>query len=184
MADSRAGRGEAESHDRGDKLSRIGARAILIGWVSICVGWTLQGMSLWATLRAMGAAAGRAALRIVAEHRGRRPGRRGRLLVADPRRIGNARVGARPACATSIRGQRCDCVGHPISPRLDSVGASDFDYSICGWLVPLAEACRGHRDRQPRAGCPVIAEPRRPRSPGNRRRSRLLISSSSRRPNP
>ena len=40
----------------GDKLSRMGARAILIGWASICVGWTLQGMSLWATLRAMGAA--------------------------------------------------------------------------------------------------------------------------------
>ncbi len=40
----------------GDKLSRMGAWAILIGWTSISVGWMLQGMSLWATLRAMGAA--------------------------------------------------------------------------------------------------------------------------------
>ncbi|MBI3839545.1 MAG: flippase-like domain-containing protein [Planctomycetia bacterium] len=40
----------------GDKLSRMGARAILIGWASISVGWLLQGISLWATLRAMGAA--------------------------------------------------------------------------------------------------------------------------------
>jgi len=40
----------------GDKLSRMGVSAIVIGWVSISVGWLLQGMSLWATLKALGAA--------------------------------------------------------------------------------------------------------------------------------
>ncbi len=38
----------------GAKLSRIGLRAIAIGWSSIAVGWLLQGMSLWAALRALG----------------------------------------------------------------------------------------------------------------------------------
>jgi uncharacterized membrane protein YbhN (UPF0104 family) len=36
------------------KLSRMGPRDIAIGWSTIAVGWTLQGMSLWATLRALG----------------------------------------------------------------------------------------------------------------------------------
>jgi glycosyltransferase 2 family protein len=42
----------------GDKLSRMGVSAILIGWVSISAGWLLQGMSLWATLKALGAPVG------------------------------------------------------------------------------------------------------------------------------
>jgi uncharacterized membrane protein YbhN (UPF0104 family) len=40
------------------KLSRIGPRAIVLGWCTIGIGWLLQGMSLWATLRAMGVATG------------------------------------------------------------------------------------------------------------------------------
>jgi hypothetical protein len=39
----------------GAKIGRIGLRAIVIGWVTISCGWLVQGMSLWATLRAMGA---------------------------------------------------------------------------------------------------------------------------------
>jgi uncharacterized membrane protein YbhN (UPF0104 family) len=41
-----------------EKLTRMGPRAILTGWISIAVGWTIQGMSFWATLRAMGEATG------------------------------------------------------------------------------------------------------------------------------
>jgi uncharacterized membrane protein YbhN (UPF0104 family) len=40
----------------GAKLSRMGVRAIVIGWLTISLGWLLQGISLWATLRALGAA--------------------------------------------------------------------------------------------------------------------------------
>jgi uncharacterized membrane protein YbhN (UPF0104 family) len=36
------------------KLSRMGPRAVAIGWATIAVGWIIQGLSLWATLRAMG----------------------------------------------------------------------------------------------------------------------------------
>jgi hypothetical protein len=42
----------------GAKMGRVGARAIVIGWLTISCGWLLQGMSLWATLRAMDAAEG------------------------------------------------------------------------------------------------------------------------------
>jgi uncharacterized membrane protein YbhN (UPF0104 family) len=38
----------------GAKLSRIGPRAIAVGWLTMAAGWLLQGMSLWATLRALG----------------------------------------------------------------------------------------------------------------------------------
>lgn len=38
------------------KLSRMGPREVAIGWSTIAVGWLIQGMSLWATLRAMGVA--------------------------------------------------------------------------------------------------------------------------------
>ena len=41
-----------------EKLTRIGPRAILVGWLTIAVGWTIQGMSFWATLRAMDATTG------------------------------------------------------------------------------------------------------------------------------
>lgn len=37
------------------KLTRIGPRAIVTGWVTIAIGWVLQGLSLWCVLRAMGA---------------------------------------------------------------------------------------------------------------------------------
>lgn len=37
------------------KLTRIGPRAILIGWIAMAVGWSIQGMSFWATLRSMDA---------------------------------------------------------------------------------------------------------------------------------
>ena len=40
------------------KFSHVGWRTIAIGWVTIGLGWVLQGMSLWATLRAMDAAPG------------------------------------------------------------------------------------------------------------------------------
>jgi hypothetical protein len=40
------------------KLTRIGPRAILIGWITIALGWFLLGMSFWATLRAMDATTG------------------------------------------------------------------------------------------------------------------------------
>jgi glycosyltransferase 2 family protein len=42
----------------GAKLRRVGLRAIVIGWITISIGWLLQGMSLWATLRSMDAATG------------------------------------------------------------------------------------------------------------------------------
>jgi uncharacterized membrane protein YbhN (UPF0104 family) len=40
----------------GWKFRRIERRMLAVGWFSMGVGWLLQGMSLWATLRAMGAA--------------------------------------------------------------------------------------------------------------------------------
>jgi uncharacterized membrane protein YbhN (UPF0104 family) len=40
------------------KFSHIGWRTIAVGWLAIAGGWFLQGMSLWATLRAMGVATG------------------------------------------------------------------------------------------------------------------------------
>jgi len=39
----------------GAKLSRVTLRSFVIAWVTIAMGWALQGMGLWATLRAMGA---------------------------------------------------------------------------------------------------------------------------------
>jgi uncharacterized membrane protein YbhN (UPF0104 family) len=40
------------------KFSHIGWRTMAIGWLCIACGWFLQGLSLWATLRAMGVAEG------------------------------------------------------------------------------------------------------------------------------
>ncbi|HEV3021534.1 MAG TPA: hypothetical protein VGX76_03680, partial [Pirellulales bacterium] len=40
----------------GAKIRRVTARTIAIGWVTITIGWVLQGMSFWATLHALGAA--------------------------------------------------------------------------------------------------------------------------------
>jgi uncharacterized membrane protein YbhN (UPF0104 family) len=40
----------------GARFSHIGWRTISTGWATIACGWFLQGLSLWATLRAMGAA--------------------------------------------------------------------------------------------------------------------------------
>jgi glycosyltransferase 2 family protein len=40
------------------KIGRIGWRVIFVGWVTISLGWLLQGMSLWATLRGIGATSG------------------------------------------------------------------------------------------------------------------------------
>lgn len=40
----------------GARFRRIDRRMLAIGWMSMGAGWLLQGMSLWATLRAMGAA--------------------------------------------------------------------------------------------------------------------------------
>ncbi|MGD9721372.1 MAG: YbhN family protein [Pirellulales bacterium] len=37
------------------KFSHMGWRTMIVAWAGIAVGWALQGMSLWATLRAMGA---------------------------------------------------------------------------------------------------------------------------------
>ncbi len=42
----------------GEKFSRIGWGTMLSGWAALSIAWLLQGMSLWATLRAMGAAHG------------------------------------------------------------------------------------------------------------------------------
>ena len=42
----------------GAKIASVPARTIVIGWITISCGWLLQGMSFWATLRAMGEAAG------------------------------------------------------------------------------------------------------------------------------
>jgi uncharacterized membrane protein YbhN (UPF0104 family) len=42
----------------GEKFNHLGARLIVVGWISITCGWLVQGMSLWATLRAMGAVDG------------------------------------------------------------------------------------------------------------------------------
>jgi glycosyltransferase 2 family protein len=39
----------------GAKFSHIGWRTMALGWATIAIGWVLQGMALWATLRAMGA---------------------------------------------------------------------------------------------------------------------------------
>lgn len=38
----------------GAKFRRIDRRMLVVGWITIGIGWLLQGMSLWATLRAMG----------------------------------------------------------------------------------------------------------------------------------
>lgn len=38
------------------KLSRMGPRSVALGWFTVGIGWLVQGMSLWAVLRAMGAA--------------------------------------------------------------------------------------------------------------------------------
>ena len=40
----------------GAKFNHLGARTIVVGWITIAFGWLVQGMSLWAVLRAMGAA--------------------------------------------------------------------------------------------------------------------------------
>ncbi len=40
------------------KFSHIGWRTMTVGWIMIALGWMVQGMSLWAVLRAMGAATG------------------------------------------------------------------------------------------------------------------------------
>jgi uncharacterized membrane protein YbhN (UPF0104 family) len=40
------------------KFSHIGWRTIALGWLTMAIGWFFQGMSLWATLRAMGATSG------------------------------------------------------------------------------------------------------------------------------
>ncbi len=37
------------------KFRHIGPRTIVLGWIGISVGWTFQGLSLWATLRGMDA---------------------------------------------------------------------------------------------------------------------------------
>ena len=42
----------------GARFSRISLRTIALGWGFIAVGWLLQGMSLWATLRSLGAVDG------------------------------------------------------------------------------------------------------------------------------
>jgi hypothetical protein len=42
----------------GVRFRRIGLRTLVVGWISIGAGWLLMGASLWATLRAMGAATG------------------------------------------------------------------------------------------------------------------------------
>ncbi|MEX0676584.1 MAG: lysylphosphatidylglycerol synthase transmembrane domain-containing protein [Pirellulales bacterium] len=42
----------------GARFRRIGRGMLAAGWIAIGAGWLLQGMSLWATLRAMGAATG------------------------------------------------------------------------------------------------------------------------------
>jgi hypothetical protein len=39
----------------GEKFNHLGTRTIVVGWVTIALGWLVQGASLWATLRAMGA---------------------------------------------------------------------------------------------------------------------------------
>ena len=133
MADARAARRQAQSDGRA-KIGRIGMRAIAIGWVTISLGWLLQGMSLWATLRAMGATPRRPTRRTVAAHDGRGAGRRGRLSFADSRRSGHARVGFGRVGGTSLWSRRCDRFGDYFSARAASVGARDFDYSIwAGW---------------------------------------------------
>ncbi len=38
-----------------EKLHLISTRVLLTGWATLAVGWWIQGLSLWATLRAMGA---------------------------------------------------------------------------------------------------------------------------------
>ncbi|MEX0977815.1 MAG: lysylphosphatidylglycerol synthase domain-containing protein [Pirellulales bacterium] len=40
----------------GARFRRLGWRMLALGWLGMGVGWLLQGLSLWATLRAMGAA--------------------------------------------------------------------------------------------------------------------------------
>jgi uncharacterized membrane protein YbhN (UPF0104 family) len=40
----------------GAKFRRIDRRVLVIGWITMGGGWLLQGLSLWATLRAMGVA--------------------------------------------------------------------------------------------------------------------------------
>ena len=40
------------------QFSHIGMRTMALGWGTIAIGWLLQGMSLWATLRAMGETTG------------------------------------------------------------------------------------------------------------------------------
>ena len=42
----------------GAKFRQITPRTLALGWLMLSVGWCLQGMSLWAVLRAMGAAPG------------------------------------------------------------------------------------------------------------------------------
>jgi uncharacterized membrane protein YbhN (UPF0104 family) len=42
----------------GAKFSRIGRGTMLLGWAALSIAWLLQGMSLWATLQAMGEAKG------------------------------------------------------------------------------------------------------------------------------
>ncbi len=39
----------------GARFSQIGFRVIMTGWLGISLGWFVQGMALWATLRALGA---------------------------------------------------------------------------------------------------------------------------------
>lgn len=42
----------------GAKFSQVGSRVILAGWFGMAVGWIIQGLAMWATLEALGAASG------------------------------------------------------------------------------------------------------------------------------
>ena len=44
--------------DAAERFNHIGTRTMLIGWGTIAFGWLVQGMSLWATIRAMGETTG------------------------------------------------------------------------------------------------------------------------------